>query len=118
MPATIETITLNPTKELPKSKKFETSPNLINEPIIENDAFEFLKFIKHNKYNMVEQLNKLPSCISLLTLLMNSEPNYKALMKVLSETYVAHNISIEKVDQLVGNIVASNMIAFFMMKSR
>ena len=34
-------------------------------------------------------------------------------MKVLSEAYIAHNISVEKVDQLVGNIIASNMIAFF-----
>ena len=34
-------------------------------------------------------------------------------MKVLSEAYVAHNISVEKVDQLVGNITASKMIAFF-----
>ena len=43
---------------------------------------------------------------------MNSEPHHKALMKVLSEAYVAHNISVEKVDQLVGNITASNMITF------
>ena len=33
-------------------------------------------------------------------------------MKVLSEAYVAHNILVEKVDQLVGNIIASNMIDF------
>ena len=33
-------------------------------------------------------------------------------MKVLSEAYVAHNISMEIVNQLVGNITASNMIAF------
>ena len=33
-------------------------------------------------------------------------------MKVLSETYVAHNISVEKVDQLVGNKSTNNMIAF------
>ena len=37
-------------------------------------------------------------------------------MKVLSEAYVAYNISVEKVDQLVGNIAASNMI--LMMRSR
>ena len=43
---------------------------------------------------------------------MNSEPYRKALMKVLSEAFVAHNISIEKVEQLIGNIITSNMIAF------
>ena len=62
---------------------------------------------------MVKQLNKLLTRISLLTLLINSKPHRKALMKVLSEAYVAHNISVEKVDQLMGNITASNMIAFF-----
>ena len=97
-PTVIETIALNPTKELPKSKEFKTSPNLINEPIIEKKASEFLKFIKHSKYSVVKQLNKLPVHISLLALLMNFEPHRKALMKVLSEAYVAHNISIEKVD--------------------
>ena len=33
-------------------------------------------------------------------------------MKVLSEAYVAHNISVEMVDQLVGNIFANNLIVF------
>ena len=62
---------------------------------------------------MVEQLNKLSVCISLLALLMNSKPHRKALMKVLSDVYVAHNISVKKVDRFVGNIAANNMIAVF-----
>ena len=33
-------------------------------------------------------------------------------MRVLSETYVAHNISMEKVDQLISNIAFNNVIAF------
>ena len=89
------------------------SPDLINEPITKKEASKFLKFIKHGEYSMVEQLNKLPAHISLLALLMNFEPHRKALMKVLSEAYVAHNISVEMVDQLVGNISANNMITFF-----
>ena len=85
---------------------------MINEPIIEKDTFEFLKFIKYSEYSMVEQFNKLSARISFLALLMNFEPHCKALIKVLSDAYVAHNISMEKMDQLVGNIIASNMIAF------
>ena len=111
-PTAIETLPLNPTKELSKSKEFETSLDLINDSIIENEAFEFLKFIKHNKYSVVEQLNKLPTRISLLALI-NSELHHKALMKVLSEAYVAHNILMEKMDKFVGNISTNNMIAFF-----
>ena len=53
-PTSIEMIPLNTAKELPKSKEFETSPDLINEPITKKDAFEFLKFIKHNEYSVVE----------------------------------------------------------------
>ncbi|XWS34810.1 hypothetical protein CRYUN_Cryun21dG0069400 [Craigia yunnanensis] len=86
---------------------------MINEPNTEKEASKFLKFIKHSEYSVVEQLNKLTACISLLILLINFEPYHKALMKVLSEAYVAHKISIEKVDQLVGNITTNNMIAFF-----
>ena len=33
-------------------------------------------------------------------------------MRVLSEAYIAHNISGEKVDQLVSNIAINNVIAF------
>ena len=36
---------------------------------------------------------------------------------MLIEAYVAHNISIEKVDQCVGNIFANNMITYLMMRS-
>ena len=71
-----------------------------------------MKFIKHSEYSVVEQPNKLPACISLLALLMISKTHHKALMKVLSEAYVTHNILVEKVDQLIGNIVASNMVVF------
>ena len=89
MSAVVEAIPLNLVKELRKSKESETSLDLINEPVTENDASEFLKFIKYNEYSVVEQLNKLLACISLLVLLMNFEPHHKALMKVLSEAYVA-----------------------------
>ena len=54
--------------------------------------------IKHKEYSVVEQLNKLSACISLLALLMNSKAHRKALMKMLSEAYVTHKISVEKVD--------------------
>ena len=56
----------------------------------ELSLIQFLKFIKHSEYSVVEQLNKLPTRISLLALIVNSEPHGKALMKVLSEAYVDH----------------------------
>ena len=68
----VETTPLNPVKESPKSKEPEVVPDMINEPVTEKEAFEFLKFIKHSEYSMVEKLNKLPARISLPALLINS----------------------------------------------
>ncbi|XP_052478489.1 uncharacterized protein LOC128034014 [Gossypium raimondii] len=52
----------------------------INEPIKE-EAKEFLKFLKHSEYSVVEQLHKQPARISVLALLLSSEVHRKALMK-------------------------------------
>ena len=55
----------------------------INEPVTELEADEFLKFIKHSEYSIVEQLHKLPAKISLLSLMLNSEPHKEVVLKVL-----------------------------------
>ena len=57
----------------------------MNEPVTEKEVEEFLKFIKHNGYNIVEQLHKLPAKISLLALMMNFEPHREAVLKVLKQ---------------------------------
>ncbi|KAK5835972.1 hypothetical protein PVK06_011703 [Gossypium arboreum] len=75
-------------------------------PMDEEEAQEFLKFIKHSEYNVVEQLSKQPARISILSLLLNSEPHRNALLKVLNQTYVANNISVEKLDRWVNNLNA------------
>ena len=62
----------------------------MKKPIIEKEASKFLKFIKHSEYNVVEQLKKIPTRISLLALLLNSEPHHNALMKVYGESRLAH----------------------------
>ncbi|XP_040964504.1 uncharacterized protein [Gossypium hirsutum] len=94
-------------------KKNVVEPELVvNERIKEEEAREFLKFIKHSEYSVVEQLHKQPARISVLALLMNSEGHRNALLKVLNETYVADDISVNKLDRLVGNISADNFISF------
>ena len=45
--------------EVTISKKKEKE--LLNESFTESEANEFLKFIKHNDYSIVEQLHKLPT---------------------------------------------------------
>ncbi|XP_052490792.1 uncharacterized protein LOC128043035 [Gossypium raimondii] len=77
-----------------------------------DEAKEFLKFLKHSEYSIVEQLCKQPARISILVLLLSSEVHRNALLKVLNETYVADDISVNKLDRLVNNISADNFIFF------
>ncbi|XP_017629158.1 uncharacterized protein LOC108472156 [Gossypium arboreum] len=84
----------------------------VNELVNKEEAKEFLKFLKHSEYSMVEQLCKQPARISVLALLLSSEVYRSALMKVLNETYVANDISVNKLDRLVSNISADNYIFF------
>ncbi|XP_052878922.1 uncharacterized protein LOC128285482 [Gossypium arboreum] len=84
----------------------------VNEPVTEKEAKKFLKFLKHSEYSVVEQLHKQPARISVLALLLSSNTYRRALMKVLNETYVADDISVNKLDRLVNNISADNFIFF------
>ncbi|XP_052878131.1 uncharacterized protein LOC108466174 [Gossypium arboreum] len=69
----------------------------VNERVKEEEAKEFLKFLKHNEYSMVEQLHRQPARISVLALFLSSEVHQEALMKL---------------DRLVNNISANNFIYF------
>ncbi|XP_017613956.1 uncharacterized protein LOC108459104 [Gossypium arboreum] len=110
--------TLSTEAEPVKKKSFvirqgeKMSEPLVNEPVMENEVQEFLKFLKHSEYSAVEQLHKQPARISILTLLLSSETHRDTLMKVLNETYVADDISINKLDRLISNISADNFISF------
>ena len=44
--------------------------------------------------------------------MMNSEPHREVVLKVLKQAYVPHNVSIEKIDHLVGNVMMDNYISF------
>ena len=76
------------------------------------EADEFLKFIKHSEYSIIEQPHKLPAKISLLALMLNSKPHREVVLKVLKQVYVPQNTSIEKVDRLVENVMMDNYISF------
>ncbi|XP_016667508.2 uncharacterized protein [Gossypium hirsutum] len=93
--------------------EFETpSKQEVKRPVNEKEAHEFLKFIKHSEYNIMEQLSKQPAQISVLSLLLNSERYRNTLLKVLNQAYVASNISVEKLDRWVNNLNADNFISF------
>ncbi|XP_017632101.1 uncharacterized protein LOC108474625 [Gossypium arboreum] len=76
---------------------------LVNEPVKEEEAREFLKFLKHSEYSVVEQLCKQLARISILALLLSSKVHREALMKVLNETYVTNDISVNNLNAFKYN---------------
>ncbi|XP_028236802.1 uncharacterized protein LOC114416132 [Glycine soja] len=67
---------------------------------------------KQNEFKVIEQLNKTPARISLLGLLMNSEPHRALLVKILNETHVAQDIFVEGFGGIINNIMANNYLTF------
>ncbi|KAI5398802.1 hypothetical protein KIW84_064255 [Lathyrus oleraceus] len=80
--------------------------------MMKEDYDEMLRLIKTSEYNVVDQLLQTPSKISVLSLLMNSEPYREALQKVLDVAYVDHDVTIEQFDSIVANITACNNLSF------
>ena len=58
------------------------------------EADEFLKIIKRSDYRVVDQLHQTPAKISILLLLINLDEHRDSLMKVLSSTHVAEEITV------------------------
>jgi len=76
------------------------------------EASEFLHIIQQSEFKVIEQLNKTPARVSLLELLMSSEPHRALLVKVLNEAHVAQDISVEGLEGIVNNITANNYLTF------
>ena len=68
--------------------------------------------MKQSEYSVVERLHRTPVQISLLSLVLRSEPHRRTQAKVLNEAHVAHDVSTEKFGNLVGQIHATNYITF------
>jgi hypothetical protein len=71
-----------------KGKEVVNVTEKINKLVMEEETNEILKLMKHSEYIVVEQLKKTITRISLLFLILSSEPHNKALQKVLNKAYV------------------------------
>ncbi|KAH1256812.1 hypothetical protein GmHk_03G006889 [Glycine max] len=69
-----------PAKGLPEKKDGKKEVSL-------EEASEFLRIIQQSEFKVIEQLNKTPARVSLLELLMSSEPHRALLVKVLNEAH-------------------------------
>nr|KYP36696.1 hypothetical protein KK1_042162 [Cajanus cajan] len=80
--------------------------------VSDEEASEFLKFIRQSEYKLIDQLNHTPARVSLLSVLMNSESHRKLLMKILNEAHVSNDITLDTFGGIVGNITANNHLTF------
>jgi len=104
--------TLTPNEDIPVKGLPEKKDGCGKKEVSLEEASEFLRIIQQSEFKVIEQLNKTPARVSLLELLMSSEPHRALLVKVLNEAHVAQDISVEGFGGLVNNITANNYLAF------
>ena len=67
---------------------------------------EILKIIRKSDYDVVEQLGRTPSKISMLALLLCSEAHAKALIKFLKAAHVPQETSADQFQECVASLTA------------
>ena len=103
---------LTPNDEVPIGKISEEGGNFSKKKISVEEVTKFLRIIQQSEFKVIEQLNKTPARISLLGLLMKSEPHRALLVKILNEAYVAQDISMKGFGGIVNNITANSYLTF------
>jgi len=101
-----------PDEDIPMKSPSKKKDGCGKKKVSLEEAGEFLRIIQQSKFKVIEQLYKTPARVSLLELLMSSEPHRALLVKVLNEAHVAQDISVEGFGGLVNNITANNYLAF------
>ncbi|PKI51062.1 hypothetical protein CRG98_028550 [Punica granatum] len=79
--------------------------------VTEEEAEAFMKIVKPIDYKVVEQMAKSPAHISLLALLLGSEPHREALLRVLTAAQVPKETPSNRIEETIGSIF-SNTISF------
>ncbi|PKI75194.1 hypothetical protein CRG98_004418 [Punica granatum] len=88
----------------------EAAP-LPEKKVTDQEAETFMKVIKASEYKVVEQIGKSPAHISLLALLLSSEPHRDALLKVLIAPQIPKETTTDRIKETVNSIF-SNQISF------
>jgi len=105
-------MSLTPNEDIPVKGLLEKRDGYGKKEVSLEEASEFLRIIQQSEFKVIEQLNKTLARVSLLELLMSSEPHRALLIKVLNEAHVAQDISVEGFGGLVNNITANNYLTF------
>ncbi|PKI40551.1 hypothetical protein CRG98_039066 [Punica granatum] len=70
--------------------------------VTEEEAEAFMKIVKASEYKVVEQMAKSPAHISLLALLLGSEPHREALLRVLTAAQVPKETPPDRIEETIG----------------
>jgi len=108
IPAAVPTKASVPVTEVAPAKNVNQSSGTNTD----SDLDEILKIIKKSDYKVVDQLMQTPSKISILSLLINSNAQKEALMKVLEQAFIEHDVTVGQFKGIVGNITACNNLSF------
>ncbi|XP_075078566.1 uncharacterized protein LOC142164571 [Nicotiana tabacum] len=76
------------------------------------EAEEFFRKMKTADYEIIDQLQKSPAQVSLLSLLMNSTEHQKVLIKTLNEAYVPIETTVEQLERMAKRFFTINQISF------
>ena len=77
--------------------------------IVYKDSDEILKLIKRSEYKVVDQLLQTPFKIFIMSLLLNSDAHREALIKVLNQAYVDHDVTLGQFDSIVENVTTYSL---------
>ena len=99
-------------EELEKRRKKmgKAIEDLTRAKLAKEEVTDSLRIIKSSEYNVVKQLSKMPSHISVLSLLLASESRREALLKVLNKAYVPEDITGPSFENMVTSILATNQL--------
>ncbi|PKI56745.1 hypothetical protein CRG98_022863, partial [Punica granatum] len=90
----------------------ETRPRTLPTPskkVTEEEAEAFMKVIKASEYKVVEQMAKSLAHISLLALLLNSEPHRESLIRVLTAAQVPKGTPSDRTEETINSIFSSTI---------
>jgi len=103
---------LAPDEDVPTEEFAEGREDCGKKEVSLKEASEFLRIIQQSKFKVIEQLDKTPARVSLLELLVSSEPYRALLVNVFNEAHVAQDISVEGFEGIINNITANNYLTF------
>lgn len=63
-------------------------------------------------YRVMDQMNHIPSKISILSLLLSSKAHRESMVKVLGAPHVTKDITIDQFDGIIANIIAGSCLGF------